>query len=74
MLFLVKGIYREKQKHENDFEAIMDRAKEAGLVGHMVTGGSLSDRKVLAKIKLEAIRKSFLKLKKSPSIDYSKQA
>ena len=42
----------------------MDRAKEAGLVGHMVTGGSLSDRKVLAEVRLEAMRKGFLKLKK----------
>ena len=38
------GVYRGKQKHDNDFEAIMERAKEVGMVGHMITGGSLSDR------------------------------
>ena len=41
------GVYRGKQKHDNDFEAIMERAKEIGLEGHMITGGSLLDRYVL---------------------------
>ena len=39
------GLYRGKQKHESDFDDIMARAKEVGVVGHMVTGGSLSDSK-----------------------------
>ena len=36
-------MYRGSQKHRSDFDDIMNRAKEIGLVGHMITGGTLSD-------------------------------
>ena len=35
------GIYRGKEKHPDDFEAIMSRAKEIGMKGYLVTGGTL---------------------------------
>ena len=37
------GIYRGSQKHENDFEAILERADKSGLKGYLVTGGNLED-------------------------------
>ena len=41
------GIYRGKEKHPDDFEAIMSRAKEVGLRGYLVTGGTLEGKKSL---------------------------
>jgi len=38
-----QGVYRGSQKHRSDFDDIMNRGKEVGLVGHMITGGTLSD-------------------------------
>jgi len=39
------GIYRGKEKHPDDFEAIMNRAREIGMKGYLVTGGTLEDSK-----------------------------
>lgn len=38
-----KGVYHGKQKHENDFEAMMRRAHEQGVRGMLVTGSSLEE-------------------------------
>lgn len=37
------GIYRGKKQHENDFDAVLDRAAAAGVSKVMLTGMSLSD-------------------------------
>lgn len=37
------GVYRGKTKHENDFQAMIDRAKENGVVEMMVTGSNLEE-------------------------------
>ena len=33
-----KGIYRGKQKHPSDFDDILKRAADVGLVGYLITG------------------------------------
>ena len=38
-----KGIYRGKQQHEPDFDAVLDRAQAAGVSKIMLTGMSLHD-------------------------------
>ncbi|KAJ1988181.1 hypothetical protein EDC05_005446 [Coemansia umbellata] len=40
-----RGKYRGKQAHEDDMVYILDRARSAGVVGMMVTGGSLHESK-----------------------------
>ena len=37
------GIYRGKEKHPNDWGAIMKRADDIGMCGYLVTGGTLDD-------------------------------
>lgn len=37
------GIYRNKQQHEPDFDAVLDRAETAGVTKVMLTGMSLTD-------------------------------
>ena len=39
------GVYREKRKHEDDFDDILKRASLAGVEKMIVTGGSLEDSK-----------------------------
>ncbi|KAJ1800519.1 hypothetical protein LPJ59_001038 [Coemansia sp. RSA 2399] len=40
-----RGKYRGKQAHDDDIEHILQRARSAGVVGMMVTGGSLHESK-----------------------------
>ncbi|KAJ2554165.1 hypothetical protein EV175_002684 [Coemansia sp. RSA 1933] len=43
-----RGKYRGKQAHDDDMEHILQRARSAGVVGMMVTGGSLHESKAAA--------------------------
>ncbi|KAJ2614104.1 hypothetical protein H4S08_001882 [Coemansia sp. RSA 1365] len=38
-----RGIYRGKKAHEDDLPHILERSRSAGVVGMMVTGGSLAE-------------------------------
>ncbi|PIA14882.1 Mg-dependent DNase [Coemansia reversa NRRL 1564] len=38
-----RGIYRGKRAHEDDLPRILERSRSAGVVGIMVTGGSLAE-------------------------------
>ncbi|KAJ2808021.1 hypothetical protein H4R20_001041 [Coemansia guatemalensis] len=38
-----RGIYRGKRAHEDDMPRILERSRSAGVVGMMVTGGSLKE-------------------------------
>ncbi|KAJ1936982.1 hypothetical protein FBU59_004888 [Linderina macrospora] len=40
-----RGMYRGKQSHPDDMQQILDRAKSAGVVAMMVTGGNLHESK-----------------------------
>ncbi|KAL0951430.1 hypothetical protein HGRIS_008122 [Hohenbuehelia grisea] len=42
---IFRGEYRGKQKHEDDFDAMLDRSRAAGLKSMIVTGGSLEESK-----------------------------
>ena len=42
---MFRGIYREKRKHEDDFDDVLKRASLSGVEKMIVTGGSLEDSK-----------------------------
>lgn len=40
-----RGLYHGKQAHEDDFELVLARARKAGVVGQILTGGNLEESK-----------------------------
>ena len=42
---MFRGIYRDKKKHEDDFDDILKRSMESGVEKMIVTGGSFEDSK-----------------------------
>lgn len=40
---MFRGNYHGKQSHVDDFDRVMERARKAGVVAQIVTGGSLTE-------------------------------
>lgn len=46
---MFRGVYHEKQKHQDDLENVLQRATDAGVQAQILTAGALSEtREVLA--------------------------
>ena len=50
---IFRGVYHDKQVHDDDLEDILQRAVEAGCVKLMVTGSDLDESKKAVKIAQE---------------------
>ncbi|KAG9054876.1 hypothetical protein FS842_003913 [Serendipita sp. 407] len=48
-----RGLHRGHRKHPDDFEAVLSRAKAAGVESQIITGGSLSESRAAIKLAKE---------------------